>query len=231
MMDDDNFGLTAPEVEVYSLATGGGWRKFPRGIVPVCYVEGDSSNGYVDGVVHWAAKRWVNDGWYYFVLSFNFVNETFGEVVLPDSLFRVPVNTAWFSVVGGNDGKMLSVYYVDGGSPCSCEIWVMKVYGVVESWNKIFEFSIGGFCFEASVFGVKVYGVTVPPTVLYVRDSGEILLLMEEEEKRHLYSVDMQRKRFTDLQIEEEACTWYLYSGYYSESLVLLKKSRGVVSY
>ncbi|XP_027366466.1 F-box/kelch-repeat protein At3g17530-like [Abrus precatorius] len=236
MVDDERFGISAPEIEVYSLASGF-WRNLD-GVAPLCtlcFVGRDAPHGFVDGIVNWGAKRWVGGGddgcWYYFVLSFDFEDEVFGEVVLPETFARVSSDAVTVTVVGGGNGKALTVYSVNGDSPCSCDIWVMKEYGVVESWNKVFAFNLKGFCLEAPSLGITVTGVTAPPAALCVRNSGEVLLLMDEEGKGCLYSLDLESKRFTYLQIGGDGYSWYLYSGYYSESLVLLNKASGLVSY
>ena len=198
---------------------------------PVCSlvcVGRDAPHGFVNGVVHWGAKRREgDDGWYHFVLSFDFVHEVFGQVLLPESLARGSEDSV--TVIGGGEG--LGVYFVSGGLPCSCEIWVIKEYGVVESWNKVFSFSLRGFCLDVPAWGISVADVTSPPVALCIRNSGEVLLLMDEAGKGCLYSLDIERKRFTDLGIGGEGYTWYLYAGYYAESLVLLNKASGLVSY
>ncbi|KAK7343932.1 hypothetical protein VNO77_13065 [Canavalia gladiata] len=234
MVDDERFGLSAPEVEVYSLATGF-WRNL-GGVAPVCtlcFVGRDAPHCFVDGFVHWGAKRRSvkDDGWYFFVLSFDFEDEVFGEVALPESLAHVSSNAVIITAVGGGNGKDLTMYRVSGGSPCSCEIWVMKEYGVAESWNKVFTFSLRGFYLEAPSLGITITCVTGPPAALCVRNSGEVLLLMDESGKGCLYSLDVEKKTFRNLQIGGEGYTWYLYSAYYSETLVLLNKPTGLVSY
>ncbi|BAT94597.1 hypothetical protein LR48_Vigan588s001700 [Vigna angularis] len=227
MVDDERFGLSAPEVEVFSLATGS-WRTLDHGIAPVCYVARDSPPGFHDGLVHWVAKRYVAGGWYNFVLSFHFEGEMFREVMLPESLAR---RTSWgmIKVVGGGNGKTLTVYDVDGGSPCSCNIWMMKEYGEVESWKKAFSFLMSGFCLEAPSLGMMLTDVEIPPMELCVTCSGEVLLLVDVAGRRCLYSLDIKKKSFTDLQIEIGA--GFVYCGYYAESLLLLNIASGVVSY
>ncbi|KAK7356566.1 hypothetical protein VNO80_15840 [Phaseolus coccineus] len=228
MVDDERFGLSAPDVEVCSLATGS-WRTLDHGIAPVCYLAGYSPHGFHDGLVHWVAKRCVAGGWYNFVLSFHFEGEMFREVMLPESLARASTDAVMINVVGGGNGKTLTVYHVGGGSPCSCDIWVMKEYGEVESWNKVFSFVMSGFCLEAPSLGMMLSDVEIPPMELCVTCSGEVLLLVDVAGRRCLYSLDIERKSFTDLQIEVD--TEFVYSGYYAESLLLLNIASGVVSY
>ncbi|CAJ1976641.1 unnamed protein product [Sphenostylis stenocarpa] len=228
MVDDERFGLSAPEVEVCSLATGS-WRTLDHGIAPVCYLGEGTSHGFHDGLVHWVAKRCVAGAWFNFVLSFHFEGEMFGEVILPESMARASLDALVVKVVGGGIGKNLTVFRVGGGSPCSCDIWIMKEYGVVKSWNKVFSFVMNGFCLEAPSLGMRFTDVEIPPIALCVTCSGEVLLLMDVAGRRCLYSLDIEKKTFTDVQIEVD--TGFIYSGYYAESLLLLNKASGVVSY
>lgn len=172
-----------------------------------------------------------DDGWYYFVLSYNFEDDVFGEVMLPETFACASSDMPNVTVIGGGDGKALTVYHVDGVMQCSCDIWVMKEYGVVGSWNKVFSFNLVGFDMELTTFGILVTGMTAPLTPLCVRNGGEVLVLMDEAGSGCLYSVNLERNEITDCQIGGEEFTWYLYSGYYAESLVLLDKARGLVSY
>ncbi|KAG4983856.1 hypothetical protein JHK87_028605 [Glycine soja] len=227
IVDDESFGLSAPLVELYSLKSGS-WRILD-GIAPVCYVAGDAPHGFEDGLVHWVAKRDVTHSWYYFLLTFRLEDEMFGEVMLPGSLAHVSSVAVVVKVVGGGNGKTLTVYHVSACYPCSCEIWVMKEYGVVESWNKVFSFSMNAFCLVIPSLEMTIIEVAVPPAALCVTHSGEVLLLVDVAGRRCLYSLDMERTSFTELQIEVD--TEFVYSGYYAESLVLLNNASGAVSY
>ncbi|KAF3618566.1 F-box protein CPR1 [Capsicum chacoense] len=92
--------------------------------------------GPEDGEFHWLC---VNDLSKYFMISFNISNEVYGEISLPEGIcsisYRVEV-TCGVSVLEG----MLCAY-------CTCpgdteegtfKLWVMKEYGVKESWTKLF---------------------------------------------------------------------------------------------
>lgn len=227
MLDDERFGLSAPEVELYSLATGS-WRSL-AGISPVCTIAGDAPHGFHDAIVHWVAKRCVPHGWCYFILSFHFEHEVFSEIMLPESLARASSDAVMVKVFGGGKEKTLTVYHVNFGSPCSSDIWVMKEYGLVESWNKVFSFVMSGFSLEVPSLGMLLLDVAYPPLALRVTDSGEVLMLMDVAGIRCLYSLDGERKNFTELQNGVDR--GYFYCGYYSESLLLLNKASGSVSY
>jgi hypothetical protein len=75
-------------------------------------------------------------------LSFDFVNEVFHEITLPECIFHASSPWALLNVVEG--GNTLTVYRVSCGVPCKGSIWAMKEYGVVESWTELFDFYLNG---------------------------------------------------------------------------------------
>lgn len=229
MMDDESYGLCPPDVEIYSLATGF-WKNI-NAVAPVfttSYITTDATHACINGIVHWSAKRMVKDGWYNFIVSFDFVAEVFSEIMLPESLAYAFEDS--IAVIGG--GNSLTVYQVTRSpSPYSCNIWVMKEYGVVESWNKLFTFNLKGFYLEAPSLGITLIGVPFTPTAIYIRKRGEILLMIVEAGKPCLYSLDIEGRTFKNLGIGREGYTWHTFADYYAESLVLLDKASGLVSY
>ncbi|MCD9560578.1 hypothetical protein HAX54_019295 [Datura stramonium] len=84
---------------------------------------------FVNGRLHWIATRVTdkNDSW--FVSSLNLMDKSYEKVALPD---LDDGNFDWeLGTLGGN----LSVF-------CDCykvrmDVWVMKAYGLVESWTKV----------------------------------------------------------------------------------------------
>jgi hypothetical protein len=162
----------------------------------------------VNGLVHWGAKRFVgnNNTKEFFVLSFDFVDEVFDEIPLPVSLARAST-PSWVTVIGGGsiENEALTVYLVSGDG--SCSIWVMKEYGVVVSWNKVFQFHLTGTSLEAPSFGITIADIGWLPAALRLSGNGEILLSppIGKVGEEHLYLVDKERKGFVDLQIEAGA--------------------------
>ncbi|KAI4346449.1 hypothetical protein L6164_007344 [Bauhinia variegata] len=227
MMDDTSYGVSPPEVELYSLATGF-WKNITS-VAPVCsmsFTGGEAPHACIDGILHWGAKRRINDCWYHFILSFDFGEEVFGEIKLPHNLANASSHT--ITVIGG--GKSLALYQ-ETNWPCVSHIWVMKEYGDEGSWNKVFTFNLMGFYLEVPFWGKMLPEITSIPTAVCYRKSGEVLLLMSKEGEGCLYSLDIERKNLTDLRIGGRGYKWYMYSGYYAESLVLLNKANGLVSY
>jgi hypothetical protein len=83
-------------------------------------------------------------------------DEAFGEVGMPKSLQGPKDLKVTVALVDG----LLALVPRDGfGNEASNAVWVMKEYGVVESWTKLFDVDIGPF--------VRVMGFT---------KSGEVLV-------------------------------------------------------
>ncbi|GMP53664.1 hypothetical protein CsSME_00019061 [Camellia sinensis var. sinensis] len=78
----------------------------------------------------------------YLILSFNISTEVFHEIKLPDCVANVFRRIA--SVAVYEESICLFHYDKDWGYPSkNCDIWVMKEYGVVESWTKLFTIDFG----------------------------------------------------------------------------------------
>ncbi|KAL7218675.1 hypothetical protein ACSBR2_011858 [Camellia fascicularis] len=72
----------------------------------------------------------------YLILSFSISTEVFHEIKLPVRLIA--------SVAVYEESICLFHYDRDWGYPSkNCDIWVMKEYGVVESWTKLFTIDFG----------------------------------------------------------------------------------------
>ena len=93
---------------------------------------------FFSGALHWFAYHSEGEREFLeprMILSFDVDNEKFGEMAIPDgdaeSLFVFKGNLAFISC-GYPENK-------DGlQSDAHCLIWVMRDYGVDESWNKLF---------------------------------------------------------------------------------------------
>ncbi|XP_021609138.1 F-box protein CPR1 [Manihot esculenta] len=86
----------------------------------------DSVGVFAGGSVHWVVNR---RGYFdnKVILAFNLNNESFCE--LPKPRTRSTDLVMYLGELGGS----LAISY-----PWDCEIWVMKEYGVEESWTKLF---------------------------------------------------------------------------------------------
>ncbi|KAL5743269.1 hypothetical protein ACOSQ2_026385 [Xanthoceras sorbifolium] len=131
-----------PKVEVYSLArnswrsigTNGGW-----------YTRDKSSTVVVNGALHWFASK-TADASADFVLKFDFSVEEFGEILLPNyhcdgKSFRVSVTVL-------KESLALIVCCLNGYGSEHCDIWVMREYGVTDSWTKQYSVVTEEICYR-----------------------------------------------------------------------------------
>ena len=88
------------------------------------------------------------------ILSFDVNSEKFKELPLPDDEGSFIV-TKW---VSSFKGKLALIKFGSGLQPHSmlCSIWVMKEYGVLDSWNKLYVVPVDGFIGFA---GFTNYGI------------------------------------------------------------------------
>ncbi|KAK1396234.1 F-box protein CPR30 [Heracleum sosnowskyi] len=204
-VNDPSFNFTVPpEVQVYSLSTGY-WRDVNAG-APSCYmVEYTWSQVFVFGSVHWVAFRKLGDsGSRNLIVSFHMGDEVFREVVLPDSLANDIVYDMSVSVFG--DSLAALKYSKETGQE-SCCVWVMREYGVAESWTKLYTISVPG----------------LTRTICFRKD-GEVILSLSNNE---LVSYDPVTGKIKNLGIFGNMRSFYV--GTYVESLVLLKGQSSLV--
>ncbi|KAL2518383.1 F-box protein [Abeliophyllum distichum] len=96
-------------------------------------LEKKSSPGVlVNGRLHWMSQ------WGRYILSFDLADDSFQEIPIPDQTLRSWMN-CHLSVLGG----YLSAALPSRGGNRALDIWVMKEYGVQESWVK--EFNLGAY--------------------------------------------------------------------------------------
>ncbi|KAH7862976.1 hypothetical protein Vadar_011744 [Vaccinium darrowii] len=187
-----------PKVEVYALSTGL-WKTLKGAKIGFHMVEFFWSSVFANGRVHWMVYNGGKSiGYCNVVLVFDMGSEVFKEVKLPEKLVgECPLDLA---VVAYRDS--ISVFQYDNRGPYSCKgftVWVMKQYGVEESWSKLFTGSLNG-------------GVS---TVLGFRSSGEVVV-----EKWDGKLVSCQPGRIKKMGIRGGKESFYL--GTYTESLILL---------
>lgn len=118
-------------VYVYMLKTSK-WKKV--GVSPFNHKLAMPSSGYfVEGSLHWLAK-YVNDfdSRILIISAFNVANKEFSQVPVPHGVLDITFSN--FSSLGVLKG-CLCVINIDDSF--STGLWVMKEYGVVESWIKL----------------------------------------------------------------------------------------------
>ncbi|KAI7735623.1 hypothetical protein M8C21_031939 [Ambrosia artemisiifolia] len=112
-------------VRIYSLKFGN-WKKidaFPHGI-PL-----DDSGKFSNGALHWAASQDFGSSYSWIIVSLDLAKETYGEILQP--VYDEGDKDLTLGVLG----ESLCVLCNYRG--IRADVWVMKVYGVKDSWTKL----------------------------------------------------------------------------------------------
>ncbi|KAM7503022.1 hypothetical protein LguiB_001926 [Lonicera macranthoides] len=169
-----NTNMLPPLVEVYSVKTGA-WRHISAP-APRCHISGYFwPQVFINGAAHWVAYPPNCGQMRSLISSFDMCDEVFCEIMLPECLAG---QSPWFmGAVVIQD--LLSVVEYDI-SYNMLSVWVMKEYGVVESWAKRYNID--------TEVGLGI--------MLGVRRNGEVLLTTRNEE---LVDYDVQTRGSVDL--------------------------------
>uniref|UniRef100_A0A2N9ECY2 F-box associated beta-propeller type 1 domain-containing protein n=1 Tax=Fagus sylvatica TaxID=28930 RepID=A0A2N9ECY2_FAGSY len=196
------------EAEVYTLSTDS-WRRV------VISLESEPNIGYIDFIdvlspglfFNGALHSTVFSGDYKFILSFDVNDETFRPIMLPQNFFDEMLALSFDSlgVFKGSLALFVCGENLDGDVDVS-HIWVMREYGVVESWTKI------------------IVPVDSAEWFWGCTDSGELLLNTFE---RGLVSYDLESLNENNFGIQNSP--WLSYTADLMESLVLLDQGQGQV--
>ena len=191
-----------PEMELYSLNEGS-WRSIPQ-TAPLRYdTDQQFSSVFLNGAVHWIANRAdQHEGIHNMVLGFDMSDEIFLEIALPSCLDNV--RPSCLSLLVYKESS-ISVCQASFLSSVQFHIWVMKEYGVVESWTQL-----------VLNFGAQGEGI---PRALGIRKEE----LLMEKKRGWIVSGDLESQQVRDLRIWGEPFHTFISS--YLESLVLLDKS------
>jgi hypothetical protein len=96
----------------------------------------------VNGASHWVGNHkrdMASDSPKVVIVLFHMCDEEFRVMKLPDHLISLYVNYVFLKVSGG----LLSLMEYNN---LSCNIWLMKEYGVIESWTKQFTIDLDFGC-------------------------------------------------------------------------------------
>ncbi|KAF9672809.1 hypothetical protein SADUNF_Sadunf11G0082800 [Salix dunnii] len=197
-----------PKMELYSLNEGS-WRSIPQ-TAPLRYdTDQHFSSAFLNGVVHWIANRAdQHEGIHNVVLGFDMSDEIFLEIALPSCLDNV--RPSCLSLLVYKESS-ISVCQASFLSSVQFHIWVMKEYGVVESWTKL-----------VLTTGAQGEGI---PRALGIRKEE----LLMEKKSGWIVSGDLESQQVRDLRIWGEP--FHTFIGSYLESLVLLDKSNAIYGY
>ncbi|KAK4270014.1 hypothetical protein QN277_023103 [Acacia crassicarpa] len=180
---DDRSTQDTPHDEVYSLASRI-WRSISVTVPQFflcnrqCHREWLSSV-FLNGALHWLVCRYAaydEEGFricYRFILSFDVIQETFRELTLPQ---QQPNEKSLLSrllpVEGGHLLAVVNLVYVKRRSERVFCIWVMKDYGVTNSWTEIFRLDSGRY---GGIF--KVLALTSSGKVVLMLHGGVVVLV------------------------------------------------------
>ncbi|XP_059650936.1 F-box/kelch-repeat protein At3g06240-like [Cornus florida] len=193
--------VTPPEVDIFSLSTGR-WRNISHlGLKHL--IRELAPQAFLNGAAHWLADNGSEKS--HLIVSFHMGDEVFGEIKVPDGA----VNTRW--TLGDRVDKFqesLSLIHMeDTGDKFVCCIWVMKEYGMPESWTRLFNINLSG------VLGKRVAGFTRNGQVLFGKKSG------------HLLVYDPEAKKVRHIHFRGSTDSWDMdsfYADVYTESVVLV---------
>lgn len=197
--------LIPPEVEVYGLNSGA-WRSFnagapPYGILDTLFTR---SQAFASGAIHWIGyDPCKGDCLNKLIVSFDIGNEVFGELMLPNCLVECE------DLYVAEYGELLSMFEMKRrGKELYFNVWVMREYGFVESWMKLYSLDIcEGVC--------RPIGFKNNEEVLYVTARGKLVSFNQNT---------IQTKGFGI-----KGATDSFYVGSYMESLVLLDGESAVL--
>ncbi|KAK0582638.1 hypothetical protein LWI29_027981 [Acer saccharum] len=120
--------------EVYSLRMNS-WRTIADGFLPSIELTCRYFDHpvFLNGSVHWCARVscYLDSKCPWLIVSFDFANEVFHKIMLPDILSN-DEGTKFVNVVNGH----LCVFAAADNDFSAYDLWVMMEYGVVDSWTK-----------------------------------------------------------------------------------------------
>ncbi|XP_030963245.1 F-box/kelch-repeat protein At3g23880-like isoform X3 [Quercus lobata] len=194
-----------PLVEVYSLKEGA-WRKTSAGdsLSPGIMFQCCNGAAFINGAVHFQVTDRINTRGLEvcpFILSFDFGDEVFRMISLPEFVLRAQLQFEIF----GFRGSLSLVCYTRMFSNC-CSIWVMKEYDVVKTWSKLCTVDLCG----------------VIRRVLGLRKNGHVIVEADLNTDAKLFSYDPQSRQVKNLGIYGQS--FNSCADNYVESLVLLNK-------
>lgn len=144
--------------DIHTLGTES-WRRIGDAPLPMSKGSFDS---FLNGILHWITDDFTAVN---LILSFDFEMEQFGYVPRPTHFDQDCLNKiSWINV--GVLGEFLSLCYVIGDS--QFDVWVMKDYGVKESWTREFVIDINFYC------GLREHHLHHPITFLR---NGDLLFI------------------------------------------------------
>ncbi|KAG8363911.1 hypothetical protein BUALT_Bualt19G0071700 [Buddleja alternifolia] len=172
------------KIEVYSLITNS-WKNievdyFPWGVIDI------RSKAFLNESVHWLVNHRDVDKDVMVILAFHFGNEVFQEISLPNYEDDGDDLMEYIGIIKGNLSLLLFHLIDQVRWEEQCYLWIMKEYGVVGSWTKM--------------YSITVHPRIVAPLMFTINE--EIIYENGEED---VVSCHLGRKTITSLGLEEQA--------------------------
>ncbi|CAL8992148.1 unnamed protein product [Prunus brigantina] len=173
-------------VEIYSLARAS-WKTLTAS-APTYFGFGTATWPFsywavVNDALHWVRPR-EQRGKDLVIVSFDISTELFGEIMMPQGVRKIEHRyvdwNIWISKHKGSVALLECSNIFTPSSETQLHLWVMEEYGVVESWIKLYTysmpeyvvFSLGFNICHEHVFTLEIRK-TLPPSPLKILGNGE----------------------------------------------------------
>ncbi|KAJ6670234.1 ASSOCIATED INTERACTION DOMAINS-CONTAINING PROTEIN putative ISOFORM 1-RELATED [Salix viminalis] len=188
------------------------------------FISSYDNQAMVNGVIHWllnhrdgiamemssVATEMSSDRWSpvvphnnVIVLTFHLSNDTFGEIRVPECFDDTTKWVTCSTISVFKDLLSFNVFeHVSYSRGFNCEIWVMKQYGVRESWTRLYQ--------------IEMLHIARP---VVLRSNGEILMAGYRSDRLVSCQPLTHRIRDTGLELSTNG-----YAAYFVQSLALLDK-------
>ncbi|XP_023918075.1 putative F-box protein At2g02030 [Quercus suber] len=220
----NDWGVSPPMVEVYSLATGE-WSMVITALPGA--VRPRDPLPFVNGALHWVALKRTNYNKYRnFITVLNLGDMVFSEIALPilsddkdngDEVHIRPFISAY--------GNSLALFQ-EGFRTLCVNVWLMKRYADASSWTKIVIFPYIGLRDQDINDIIGVDHAEGYIRAKGFRKSGEVVVQLDFDQR--LISQDLETQECKDLRISAYN---YTFVGCYVKSLVLLDKPNRAATY
>nr|XP_023926778.1 F-box protein At3g07870-like [Quercus suber] len=220
-----------PEVEVYTLSSDS-WKRIELGIswrpnVLIYDCNCGFSFPFVCGHLHWLLDITEGSGQHKYrsdmILSFDVNSEKFRKIPLPNDDSFKGIN---FVKCLTMFKEKLALFQFQGCLQPHvpvCFVWVMKEYGVPESWNKLY---------EVPIENLTIFGGFTKYGTLIIRTNSGLVEGLEEEDRFVLIDPKTLHEQDITIQLNYplDIATFHVSTAAYMENLALLDGAN-VVSY
>ncbi|VFQ80322.1 unnamed protein product [Cuscuta campestris] len=199
------------DVEIFSVITGK-WRRISAAGANLHSGSFSSSPPtFAHGALHWSSGKWLeNEEYKQYITVFSMADEIFGELMLPDELANDDASSLNMMEFGETIVVFKYGRYGDqeihGGR--FCDMWMMKEYGVVESWCRLHHI-------ELVPWMQRIVGIRENGDLLMSTDQGELVSYCHNTEGIHKLGIYGSGSSY--------------FTGKYLESLVLIQEQSCII--